>query len=239
MVRSVLMQRYSGYGTLIWVLNDLLPLLRFCTGSLALTALLQIALGRWRPVRFEQLCLAPGDGQYAFDDTDFATATMGCPSQRMAWSAWRWLHANSWDGLHWTWSLVVPTPTVFAESTAWGVGNRLQTPTKVLMRSGHFNVQHDVHVQFSFSHFDTACSWTGPWWGLSCQSQQTVIYFLQAATLWCFQGGSLWTGWYTQSPLGGWEYIYCKSLQDAIAATGSQQFSMSCTHGLTTLEAGG
>ena len=42
------------------------------------------AQGRSHSVRFEQLCLAPGDEPCAFDDTDFATATLGCPSLRMA-----------------------------------------------------------------------------------------------------------------------------------------------------------
>ena len=55
---------------------------------------------------------------------------------------------------------MVPTPTIVAESIDWIFGNRLQTPTKVLIRSGHCNVQHDVHVQFTISHFDTACPWT-------------------------------------------------------------------------------
>ena len=47
---------------------------------------------------------------------------------------------------------MVPTPTVVAESIDWGFGHRLQIPTKVLTRSGQFNVQHDVQVQiYSFA----------------------------------------------------------------------------------------
>ena len=49
--------------------QHLCTLLRLFTDNLAHTALLQIALGRWHPDRFEQLCLAPGDEPYAFEDT--------------------------------------------------------------------------------------------------------------------------------------------------------------------------
>ena len=49
--------------------QHLCTLLRLFTDNLAHTALLQIALGRWHPDRFEQLCLAPSDEPYAFEDT--------------------------------------------------------------------------------------------------------------------------------------------------------------------------
>ena len=53
--------------------------------------------------------------------------------------------------------------TVFVESTDWGVGNRLQTPAKVPTRSGHFNVQYDVHVQFTFRILMQPALGHGPW----------------------------------------------------------------------------
>ena len=115
---------------------------------------------------------------------------------------------------------MVPTPTVFVESTDWEVGNRLQTPTKVLIRSGHFNVQHDVHVQFTFSHFDTACPWT---WTVV----RPLVSVATDSDL--FHAGDdplmlprwFFLDWLVYPiPLGG---LGCEPLQDAIAATRSQQ----------------
>ena len=65
----------------------------------------------------------------------------------------------------------------------------------------------------------------GPRWGLSCQSQQTVTPFMQATTLWCLQGGSFGLASIPNPPWGLGIYMYCEPPQNAIAATGSQQFA--------------
>ena len=115
----------------------------------------------WHPDRFEQLCLAPGDEPYAFEDTALATATLGYPRWRMAYSISIPAHANSRDGTHWTWSMVVPTPTAVTKKEG-GPGNRLW-PSPIAMSVWPFQVQHDQHVHPPFCISIQPALWLGPW----------------------------------------------------------------------------
>ena len=76
------------------------------------------------------------------------------------------------------------------------------------MRSGHFNVQHDVHVQFTFSHFDTACPRT---WTVvrPLASVATDSDLLHAGDDPLMPPRWLSLDWLVYPiPLGGWEFIY-------------------------------
>ena len=104
------------------------------------------------------------------------------------------------------------------------------------MCSGHFNVQHDVHVQYTFSHFDTACPWT---WTVEkpLVSVATDSNLVHAGDDPLMLPRWLSLDWLVYPiPLGG---LGCEPLQDAMAQQDHSRLQMSCTHGLTTLEAGG